>query len=81
MSTENRLRDLLGVDRLDREVCLSTDEAARYAGRPSREAFIKWARRSQVPLRRLKGTRLLVVRKGDIDWALSTRGHDGINAT
>ena len=66
-----RLRDLLGA-RLDREIYLSTVEAAQYVGRPTREAFIKWARRHRVPLRRPSGaTRgALVVRKGDLDWAL-----------
>ena len=40
----HRLRDLIG-ERVERDVYLSTDEAAQYAGRPSREAFIEWARR------------------------------------
>lgn len=66
-----RLRDLLGA-RIDREIYLSTEEAAQYKGSPSREAFIKWARRNKVPLRRANGARRgpLSVRKGDIDWAL-----------
>lgn len=65
----HRLRNLLGA-RLDREVYLSTDEAAKYAGRPSREAFIKWARRAGIPLRTPKGCRTISVKKGDIDFAL-----------
>lgn len=67
-----RLRDLLG-SRIDTEVYLSTDEGAKYVDRPSREAFIKWARRHKVPLRRPDGGRLLMVRKGDLDWALRVR--------
>lgn len=69
----SRLRDLLGA-RIEREVYLSTEEAAQYVGRPSREAFIRWARRHGVPLRKPSATaRLLVVRKGDLDWALRVR--------
>lgn len=65
-----RLRELLG-ERLDREVYLSTEEAAQLVGRPSREAFIKWARRHGVPLRKPSPTaRVLVVKKSDLDWAL-----------
>jgi hypothetical protein len=64
-----RLRELLG-SRLDREIYLSTEEAAQYAGRPSREAFIKWARRHGIPLRKPAGARVFVVRKSDIDHAL-----------
>lgn len=65
-----RLRELLG-ERIEREVYLSTEEAAQYVGRPSREAFIKWARRNGVPLRKPSPTaRALMVRKGDLDWAL-----------
>jgi len=67
--TPGRLRELLGA-RAEREVYLSTEEGAQYAGRPTREAFIKWARRAGVPLRRVKRHGTLVVRKGDIDWAL-----------
>jgi len=65
-----RLRALLGAH-LDREIYLSTEEAAQYVGRPSREAFIKWARRHDVPLRKPSPkARVLVVKKGDLDWAL-----------
>lgn len=65
-----RLRDLLGA-RLRREIYLSTEDAAHYVGRPSREAFIKWARRNGVPLRKPSpGARVLVARKSDLDWAL-----------
>jgi hypothetical protein len=72
-----RLRDLLG-ERIEREVYLSTEEAAQLTGRPSREAFIKWARRNGVPLRKPSPkARILVVKKGDLDWALRVRdvGH------
>ena len=69
----NRLRDLIGV-RVERDVYLSTEEAAQYVARPSREAFIKWARRHGVPLRKPgPHARVLVVRKGDLDWALKPR--------
>jgi hypothetical protein len=69
----NRLRDLIGA-RVERDVYLSTEEAAQYVSRPSREAFIKWARRHDVPLRKPSPhARVLVVRKGDLDWALRTR--------
>lgn len=70
----HRLRNLLGA-RVDAEVYLSTDEGAKYVDRPSRQAFIKWCRRQQppIPLRRPKGSRALVVRKGDLDWALRVR--------
>jgi hypothetical protein len=64
-----RLRELLG-ERLDREVYLSTLEAAQLTGKPTREAFIDWARRHHVPLRRPKNGRTLVVRKGDLDFVL-----------
>ena len=64
-----RLRDLLG-ERLVREVYLSTEEAAQLTGRPTRAAFIKWARRHGVPLRRPATGRVLAVRKSDLDWAL-----------
>lgn len=67
-----RLRDLLGAG-LEREVYLSTEEAAQYVGRPSREALIRWARRYGVPLRRVPGARTFVVKKGDLDWALRVR--------
>lgn len=68
-----RLRDLLGVG-IEREIYLSTEEAAQYVGRPSREAFIKWARRNGIPLRKPNVTaRTLVVKKGDLDWALRVR--------
>lgn len=67
-----RLRDLLG-GRIEHEIYLSTEEAAQYVGRPSREAFIKWARRSGIPLRRPNGGRTLSVKKGDLDWALRVR--------
>src|SRR3990167_10578070 len=68
-----RLRDLIG-ERIERDVYLSTEEAAQYVGRPSREAFIKWARRHDVPLRKPSPhARVLVVRKGDLDWALKPR--------
>ncbi len=68
-----RLRDLLGA-RVGQEVYLSTEEAAQYVGRPSREAFIKWARRNGVPLRKPGPTgRAISVRKGDLDWALRIR--------
>lgn len=69
--TSSRLDALLGAA-MDRDVYLSTEQAAQYTGKPSREAFIKWARRAGVPLRRPKGARrgALVVRKGDLDWAL-----------
>jgi len=67
-----RLRDLLG-SRIEREVYLSTEEAAQLAGRPSREAFIKWARRHNVPLRRPDGGRVLSVKLSDLQWALRVR--------
>ena len=67
-----RLRDLLGSS-LDREVYLSTEEAAQYVGRPSREAFIKWARRHNIPMRRPHGGRTLAIKKSDLDWALRIR--------
>ena len=68
-----RLRDLLGT-RIHGEIYLSTLEAAQYVGRPTREAFIKWARRNGVALRRPDGGRTLSVRKGDLDFALRVRG-------
>jgi len=67
-----RLRDLLGAG-ITREVYLSTEEAAQYVGRPSREAFILWARRHGVPLRKPMRGRVLSVKKGDLDWALRVR--------
>jgi len=67
-----RLRDLLGA-RIEREIFLSTLEAAQYVGRPSREAFIRWCRRHNVPLRRPPGGRTFVVKKGDLDWVLRPR--------
>lgn len=63
------LGDLFGA-RVERDVYFSTEQAARYTDRPSREAFIKWARRNGIALRRPKGGRSLVVRKADIDFAL-----------
>lgn len=70
----SRLRALLGASTLDRDVYLSTDEAAEYVGHPSRDAFIKWARRHDVPLRKPSArARRLIVRKGDLDWALRVR--------
>ena len=70
----SRLRELLGT-RVDREIYLSTADAAAYAGKSSREAFIKWARRNGIPLRKPSAqARTLVVRKGDIDWALREGG-------
>jgi hypothetical protein len=69
----HRLRDLIGA-RVERDVYLSTEEAAQYTARPSREAFIRWARRNDVPLRKPSPhARVLVVRKGDLDWALRAR--------
>lgn len=69
----NRLRDLIGA-RIDLDVYLSTEEAAQYVGRPSREAFVRWARRNEIPLRKPSPkARILVVRKGDLDWALRPR--------
>lgn len=69
----DRLRNLLGA-RVERDVYLSTEDAAQYVGRPTREAFIKWARRNAVPLRKPSPhARVLVVRKGDLDWALRIR--------
>ena len=67
-----RLRDLLGA-RIEREIFLSTEEAAQYVGRPTREALIRWCRRHNVPLRRPPGGRLFVVKKGDLDWVLRPR--------
>ena len=67
-----RLRDLLGAG-LDREIYLSTEEAAQYVGRPSREAFRKWARRHNIPMRKPDGGRTLCVKKSDLDWALRIR--------
>jgi hypothetical protein len=65
-----RLRELLGA-RLEREIYLSTEEAAQLTGRPSREAFIKWARRHHIPLRKPSpNARTLAVKKSDLDWAL-----------
>lgn len=67
------LQDLLGA-RIDREVYLSTAEAAALTDKPSREAFIKWARRHGIALRKPSPkARTLVVRKGDIDFALRVR--------
>jgi hypothetical protein len=64
------LHDLLG-ERFERDVYLSTAQAAEYVGSPSREAFIKWARRNGIPLRKPSPkARTLVARKGDLDWAL-----------
>lgn len=73
----SRLRELLGA-RLQQEVYLNTLEAAQLAGRPSREAFVRWARRHGVPLRKpAPGARALVVKKSDLDWALRERsGHE-----
>ncbi len=67
-----RLRDLLGV-RAEREVYLSTEEAAQLVSSPSREAFRKWARRHNVPLRRVGARGPLRVKKADLDWALRVR--------
>ena len=66
-----RLRDLLG-ERIEREIYLSTEEAAQLTGRPTREAFIKWARRHRIPLRRADGAKRgpLSVKVFDIHWAL-----------
>lgn len=68
------LRELLG-ERIDREIYLNTEQAAQLVGRPSRAAFIQWARRQDppIPLRRAKGTRTLVVKKGDLDFALRAK--------
>lgn len=67
------LRDLLGA-RVERDVYLSTEQAAQYTGRPTREAFIRWARRHGIALRKPGShARTLVVRKGDLDWALRSR--------
>lgn len=68
-----RLRDLLGA-RLQREIYISTEEAAQLVGRPSREAFIRWARRHGVALRKASpAARVFLVRKGDLDFALRVR--------
>lgn len=67
------LADLLGVARLATEVYLNTEQACQYVGSPSRQAFIKWARRHDVPLRKPRGGRRLVVRKGDLDFVLKVR--------
>ena len=66
-----RLRDLLG-ERIERECYVTTQEAAQLTGRPSREAFIRWARRHRIPLRRADGATRgpLVVKLTDIHWAL-----------
>ena len=61
----------LGATFDDRARYLSTDEAARYTGRPSREAFIRWARRHHIPLRRPDGGRVLSARVCDLDAALA----------
>ena len=59
---------------LDRDAYLATDDAARYVGRPSREAFIRWARRHHIPLRKPDArARRFVVKKSDLDWALRVR--------
>lgn len=68
----SRLRALLGA-RVEQEIYLSTADAAELTGKPSREAFIVWARRRGIPLRRPDGGRALSVKKADIDWALRTR--------
>lgn len=66
-----RLRELLGA-RLDRDVYLSTQEAAQLTSQPTRRAFIAWARRNGVRLRKPSpDARKLFVRKGDIDAALA----------
>lgn len=74
MAATYTLRDLMGTA-VEREIYFSTEQAAQYVGRPSREAFIRWARRQKppVPLRRPNGSRVLCVRKGDLDWALRVR--------
>lgn len=72
LEVPGRLRDRLGPG-IAHEVYFSTDEAAQLVGRPSRAAFIKWARRHAVPLRRPAGGRALVVKKSDLDWALRVR--------
>lgn len=70
----NRLHDLLGP-RVEGEAYLTTEEAARYVGRPSRASFIAWARARcrGLPLRRPPGGRVFVVRKADLDAALGAR--------
>src|SRR6185295_9617368 len=66
----NRLRDLLG-ENLDEEVYLNTEQARQYAGRPTRPAFIRWAKTNEVPLRKPSPkARTVVVRKSDLDLAL-----------
>lgn len=68
-----RLRELLGA-RVEREVYLSTEEAAQYVGRPSPAAFRKWARRHGIALRKPSPhARRLVVKKGDLDFALRVK--------
>lgn len=42
-TVSTQLQDLLGA-RVEREVYLSTAQAAELTGKPSREAFIKWDR-------------------------------------
>lgn len=65
-----RLRQLLGA-RIEREIYLSTEEAAQLTGRPSRAAFIQWARRNGVPLRKPSpSARRLMIKKSDLDFAL-----------
>lgn len=72
LETTDRLRALLG-DQLDREIYLSTTEGAAIVGCPTGDAFIKWARRHKVPLRREGARGPFHVKKGDIDWALRVR--------
>ncbi len=70
---DSTLHDLIGV-RADSDAYLSTAQAVEYVGSPSREAFIKWARRNAIPLRKPSPkARILVVRKSDLDWALRVR--------
>lgn len=72
MAIPSRLRALLGA-RIEQEVYLSTAEAAELTSKPSREAFIVWARRHGIPLRRPDGGKTLSVKLADIQWALRVR--------
>jgi hypothetical protein len=69
----NSRRDVLGT-RLEREIFLSTLEAAQLVGSRSREGFVKWCRRNGIPLRKPNANaRTLVVKKSDLDFALRVR--------
>jgi hypothetical protein len=69
----NTLRTLLG-DKIESDIYLSTAQAAEYISLPSGEAFRKFARRHNIPLRKPSPkARTLFVRKGDIDWVMRVK--------